>query len=642
MRLLTVHRYRCTVPLLAAAFISHAAAADDTRLATLADLSLEQLSNIVVTSVSRQDIQLSNAATSIFVISGQDIQRTGVRTIPEALRLAPNLQVARVDARNYAITARGFNSPFENKLLVLIDGRSVYTPLFSGVFWDAQDVVMEDIDRIEVISGPGATIWGANAVNGVINVITRSAADTGGGLVSAGGGSREKSGSVRYGGQLANGGHFRSYARYADANDSYRADGVNTQTGWHRQQAGFRADWSERSRSFTVQGDAYNGDLGQAGTRDIRIAGANLTGRISTMLADGSHVRLQAYWDHTERDQPLAFVEHLDTLDLDFQHSLRMGRSHAVTWGGGYRHSWDRVDNGPAFAFLPGSLDMHWANIFAQDEIALRKDLRLTLGMKLEHNNYTGLETLPTVRLAWTPAATQLLWASLSRTVRAPSRIDRDLFVPSNPPVVDGTPRYSVAGGPDFASEVAKVAELGYRAQPTPALSYSVTAFYSDYDKLRTLEPGTGGAVFSNLAQGTVRGVELWGSWNAARNWRLSAGLVEQRVATSLKPGSMDTAGSTGIATNDPQRHAMLRSSHDISERVHLDMTLRHVGSLPQPFVPSYRELDLRLGWAARPDLELAIAGDNLLHASHAEFGNAPGRSVIERNLSLQLTYRFR
>lgn len=637
------HRLACLMCAGISVATSCTAMAQESQIDALADLSLEQLSNIVVTSVSKQQMQLSNAATSIFVIPGQDVRRSGAISIPEALRLAPNLQVAQLDARNYAVSARGFNSAFENKLLVLIDGRSIYTPLFSGVFWDTQDVVMEDIDRIEVISGPGATIWGANAVNGIINIITRSAKETQGGLASASASNQERNGTIRYGGQLANGGYFRGYAKYAGADDTLREDGVATATGWRRRQAGFRADWDQRSRNFTLQGDAYRGGLQQFGTSDIRIAGANLTGRMNMRLTGGSNVRIQAYWDHTERNQPGAFAERLDTLDLEFQHGFKAGSMHNITWGAGYRHTWDRVDNGAAFAFLPGSLDMHWANLFAQDEIELRKNLRLTLGLKLEENNYTGMETLPTMRLAWTPGANQLLWSSLSRTVRSPSRIDRDFYVPTSPPIVGGVPRYFIGGGPDFLSEVADVLELGYRAQPVPTLSYSVTAFYSDYDKLRTLEPRPGSsAVFSNMAEGKARGIEMWGTWYPVHNWRMSAGLVEQRIDTRSKPGSMDTSGGSGIATNDPQRYATIRSSHDLSEQIQMDLTLRYVGALPQPSVPSYHELDLRLGWNPRPDLEVALVGRNLLHASHPEFGNVPGRSVIERNVLLQLSYRFR
>jgi iron complex outermembrane receptor protein len=614
---------------------------DDAAQHDVADLSLEQLGDIVVTSVSRQEERLSDAAASIFVITAENIRRSGATTLPEALRLAPNLQVARVDARNYAVTARGFNSPFENKLLVLIDGRSVYTPLFSGVFWDAQDVMLEDVERIEVISGAGATLWGANAVNGVINVITRSAQDTQGTLVAAGASRNEKNGALRYGGELASGGHYRVYGKYADNDDTLRANGDNTQTGWRRNQAGFRMDWGDRRSGLTLQGDAYQAELQQQGTRNIRTAGANLLGRLNRQLADGSSIRLQAYLDHTERDQPGAFTENLDTLDVELQHAVRLAESHNVVWGGGYRFATDRLRNGTSFAFLPGSLNMRWANVFAQDEIALRKNLRLTLGMKFEHNDYTGVESLPSLRLSWKPAADHLIWGSASRAVRAPSRIDRDFFAPATPFVINGMSRYVIAGGPDFESEVANVYEIGYRGQPLPTVSYSVTAFHSVYDKLRTLEPGPNGAVFRNLAEGTTRGIEMWGSWQPMSRWRLSAGAVAQDIRLQLKPGSADATGGSALASNDPSHYWMLRSSFDVAPGKELDLTLRRMGALSTPVVPAYYEMDLRFGWQVRPDLELSIVGQNLLHSSHAEFGSNPARSVFDRSVFLKMLWKI-
>jgi iron complex outermembrane receptor protein len=605
------------------------------------ELSLEELANIEVTSVSKKTQSLATAPASIFVITGEEIRRSGATTLPEALRLAPNLQVARLDARNYAVTARGFNSAFENKLLVLIDGRTVYSPLFSGVFWDAQDVMLEDIERVEIISGPGATLWGANAVNGVINIMTRSAADTQGGLLAAGSGRHEKNGSVRYGGKLENGGYYRVYGKYADNDNSRRADGSVAADGWHRSQTGFRADWQGGNGGLTVQGDAYTGKLRQLGTRDIRIAGANLLGRATRSLGDDSEVRVQAYLDHTQRDQPNAFVEHLDTLDLELQHAVKLGAIHNVVWGGGYRHAWDRLRNDRSFAFLPAKADLHWGNVFAKDEIELRKNLRLTLGLKMEHNHYTGMESLPSIRLAWNAAKDHMIWASASRAVRVPSRIDRDFFAPPAPLMVNGVPRFIIAGGPDFVSETAKVAEIGYRAQPTAALSYSLTAFYSQYDRLRTLEPGPAGAVFRNLAEGNTRGIELTGTWQAAQKWRLSGGLVAQRFRLRPKPGSMDSAAGSSLSNNDPGTYMMLRSSYDISSDKELDITVRRVGRLPRPEVPAYTSMDLRFGWRVNRDLELSLLGQNLLNESHAEFGAAPGRSEFERSLFLKFVWRL-
>jgi iron complex outermembrane receptor protein len=611
------------------------------RMEDIAELSLEELANIPVTSVSRRAQPLSDAAASIFVITGNDIRRSGATSLPEALRLAPNLQVARVDARNYAVTARGFSSPFENKLLVLVDGRVVYSPLFSGVFWDVQDLVLADVERIEVISGPGATLWGANAVNGVINVITKPAGATQGALLSATVGRDGSDGAARYGGRLPGDGHVRVYAKHAENDDTHTAAGTTLPWGWHRNQAGFRADWGDLARAITVQGDMVDGRLRQAGTRDIRVGGANLLGRLVRTFADGSSATVQLYWDHTERDQPGAFVEHLDTVDLQLQHALRLGGNHHVVWGGGYRLGHDRVQNGTAFGFLPGTVNLHWANLFAQDEIALFDNLRLTAGLKFEDNNYTGVETLPTLRLAWNPRPAALVWSSLSRAVRAPSRIDRDLYSPTQPPVVNGVPRYAVAGGPDFLSETANVFELGYRAQPLPSLSYSATLFFSRYDRLRTLEPNPhgSGSVFANLADGSTRGLEAWATWQVTDTWRLTGGGVTQRIVTSLLPESRDLTGRTGLVTSDPSHYWSVRSSHDLGSHQEFDVTLRHVGALPRPAVPAYTAVDARYGWRIRPGLELSIIGQNLFDPRHAEFGAAPQRSEHERALAVRVVW---
>jgi iron complex outermembrane receptor protein len=620
---------------------AHAETPQSLASSELSDLSLEQLSNIEVTSVSKRPESIAEAPSSIYVITASDIRRSGAGTLPEALRLAPNLQVARVDARNYAVSARGFNNPFENKLLVLIDGRIVYSPLFSGVYWDAQDVVMEDIERIEVISGPGATLWGANAVNGVINIITASAGVTQGVLASTTIGGDQHSSTARYGGKLGEAGYLRVYAKHASADSTETASGVQTVTGWDRDQAGFRADLGNSAQNLTIQGDAYHGNLGQRGTRDIHIGGQNLLSRLNYTLDNGSLLSVLAYWDQTRRDQPGAFVERLDTFHLQAQHALRSG-AHSIVWGGSYRQAQDRVTNGAGFGFLPGRLDMHWGDLFVQDEITLRDDLRFTAGLKLESNNYTGAEYLPTMRLAWKPEQGTLLWTSLARTVRAPSRIDRDLYSPTTPRVVNGVPQYALAGGPDFESEVANVLELGYRGQFGATLSGSATLFAGDYSNLRTLEPnphGTG-SVFLNRADGRTHGIELWGAWQPLASWRLSAGLVAQRVSTSLEAGSKDASGATGLATADPEHYASLRSSWDIAPGHEFDVMMRWVGKLPNPAVPAYTAVDLRYGWQVARNLELSLIGRNLLDPHHGEFGAAAARSDYERALMLKLVWR--
>jgi iron complex outermembrane receptor protein len=599
-----------------------------------ADLSLEELGNIDVTSVSKKTERLSDAAASIFVITGEDIRRAGATSLPEALRLAPNLQVSRVDASDYAISARGFNSTAGNKLLVLIDGRSVYTPLFSGVFWDVQDVLLEDVERIEVISGPGATLWGANAVNGVINVITRSARDTQGGFVAPGAGNLEAGAAARYGAQLDSGGHFRVYGKYFDRQNTERADGSEVRDDWDKGQVGFRADWNGASESFTLQGDAYSGKLDQAAPGTPEIDGMNLLARWSRSFADGSSLRLQGYYDRTERDIPGTFAEDLDILDFELQHSIRPTAGHEVVWGGGYRYANDSVTNSAALAFIPADKSLNWVNVFAQDGIALRENLHLTLGIKIEHNDYSGFEFLPSARIAWKPAPERLVWSAVSRAVRAPSRIDQEFFIPGNPP-------FQIAGGPDFRSEVSNTFELGYRAQPTSAISYSVTAFHSIHDHIRSVEPiGGGVSVLGNKIEGKTSGVEAWGSYQATRAWRLSGGVVLLRQRLELKPDSTSLQGVRAEG-NDPKHRWMLRSSYELTERHEFDIIVRHVGELPDPVVPAYTAVDARFGWKANRNLELSLTLQNIFDPSHPEFGAPATRSELERSAYAKLLWRF-
>lgn len=603
----------------------------------LADLSLEELSNIEVMSVSRRAESLADAPASIFVITRDDIRRAGVTSLPEALRLAPNLQLARVNAHSYAISARGFNNSIGNKLLVLIDGRTVYTPLFSGVFWNAQDVMLEDVDRIEVISGPGATLWGANAVNGVINVITRPASDTQGPLVTAGAGNLERGAAVRYGGRFGGDGHYRVYGKYFDRDHTERANGSAVRDAWDKGQAGFRAGWGGVDRRFTVQGDVYRGDLEQTMPGTTRIEGLNLLARWNQRLADGSELRVQAYYDRTERDQPGTFGEELDIFDLEFQHGLKPSSSQRVLWGAGYRHGRDRVRNSALLAFLPPDVNLDWWNVFVHDEISLRSNLVVTVGAKLESNDYTGVEVLPNARVAWKPARDRLVWAAVSRAVRAPSRLDRDFFTFPAP----GSATLLVKGGPNFRSEISNVIELGYRAQPSSALSYSITAFHHDHDRLRSVEPAPGGGFFlDNKIEGSTYGVEAWGNYRVTGNWRLTGGAVLLRQDLRLKPGSMDVVTGIGALGNDPKHQWMLRSAFEITPRHEFDVIVRRIGALPNPAVPAYTAVDARLGWHVRRDLELSLTFNNLLDSAHPEFGTPATRSEFERSVFLKAAWR--
>jgi iron complex outermembrane recepter protein len=614
----------------------------------LTDLSLEELSNIGITSVSKRVERLSDAPTSVFVITGDDIRRSGATSLPEALRLAPNLQVARASANGWAISARGFNSPSANKLLVLIDGRSVYSPLFSGVFWDVQDLMLEDVERIEVISGPGGTLWGVNAVNGVVNVITRSASQTQDRLVSAGAGNRESQLAVRQGSALGADGHYRVYAKTTHRSHTKTAAGVNVDDASHARQFGFHADWSRAADNATFQGDIYSGkqDQPQPGTLStgvnfalgtISVSGANLVGRWERQLSDDATVSVQATYDRVERRVVPTFAEKLDIVDVQFQHASRPSPGHALVWGAEYRHAMDDVTNSTYVAFLPARVDQTWASLFAQDEIALGSALKLTLGARIERNDYTGAEFLPNLRLAWKPADNHLAWGAASRTVRAPSRLDRDTFVPAQPP-------FLLAGGPDFLSEVAKVYELGYRGQPMTDLSYSVTAFHAVYERLHTQELAPSGTFFffGNGMRGRVRGLEMWGSYQASPAWRLHGGFTRLWQDLQLVPGSADAASSVAVAEgSNPSHQLFLRSSLDLPNRMKVDITARRVSRLAFPTVPAYVALDLRWAWRPASSVDVSVTGQNLVGSAHGEFTAEATRTAFSRAVFLELLCRF-
>jgi iron complex outermembrane receptor protein len=612
-----------------------AAQVADLRPETLAGFSLEDLANVEITSVSGRAEPLSDAPASVYVITNADIRRAGVTSLPEALRLAPNLEVARTTASTWAISARGMNNA-DNKLQVLIDGRIVYTPLYSGVLWDAQDVLLEDVDRIEVISGPGGTLWGSNAVNGVINIITRSAADTQGSFAEVGGGDQEQDVAARYGGKLGDSGHFRLYAKAFHDDGTQRVNGQSAMDAWKKAQIGFRADWSN---GITLQGDAYDGRLDQVFPDDQRISGANAIFRWSRALAGGDALQVQAYADHSELDVPGrpglgTLAERLDIYDVELQYNVRPLGAHTLTWGAGYRFARDRVDNPPVLAFLPADVDLAWTNVFVQDVVALGHDATLTGGVRAEHNSYTGFEVFPTLRASWKPAAGALLWAGASRAVRTPSRLDRDLYSPAVPP-------YLIAGGPQFRSETSDVLELGLRAQPATGLSFSLTAFRHIYEHLRSVELiDNAYFVVANQMEGNASGVEGWVSWRVTPAWKLSAGGTTLRQRLNLRADSTDITG-VSAAGNDPSNQWVVRSSLDLPHEVDLDMAVRHVAALPDPAVPAYTAFDARIAWRPRRDVELSVTGQNLFGTQHVEFGASPGASVIPRSVFVNLAVRL-
>jgi iron complex outermembrane recepter protein len=602
--------------------------------ANLVDLSLEQLVNVEVTSISKRPQRLADVSATAYVISADDIRRSGATSLPEVLRLAPNLQVARADANQYAVTARGFNSVLSNKMLVLIDGRAVYSPLFSGVFWEAQDVMLEDIERIEVLGGPGGTLYGANAVQGVINILTRGAAETQGALVSAGAGNEDKAVAGRYGGTTTAGTAWRAWAKATRRANSERAGGGAVRDEASMSHAGFRADHANGPDHITVQGDLYRSTIDQA-PAERRISGANLLGRWARDLSGGSRAQFQAYFDRAERDQPGALRDTLDTMDLDFQHLSQPLPGHDLIWGGGWRLQHDRAENtNPAvLALLPAKRRLNLWNLFAQDEFALGRRVKLTLGIKLEHNDYTGLESLPNARLAWELAPNHLMWGAVSRTVRTPSRVDTDFFSP-------GTPPFALAGGRNFQSEVATAYEIGYRGQPLPSVSYSVSLFHHDFSKLRSIDAMPGGATFNNNFEGKLDGLTSWARWRLNDRWRLNGSYAWLRQDFRARPGTAPLGGVASLG-NDPSHRWTLGTSVDIGASMELDLQLRHSGALPSPAVPAYTALDARWGWHVRPGLELSLALRNIGDLRHPEWGTALNRAELRRSAFVKAVWHY-
>jgi iron complex outermembrane receptor protein len=643
------------------ALIAAARADDNTAtIEELKQLSFDKLLNIEVTTVSRSPEKLSEAASAIQVITHDDIRRFGAVSLPDALRLAGNLQVAQKGADSWAISARGFNTELANKLLVLIDGRAVYTPLYSGVFWDRQDCLLEDIDRIEVISGPGGTLWGANAVNGVINVISKRAGETQGLYAEAVAGSSLRSAiAARYGGRLAPNVFFRIYGKYTGRDDTELAAGTTAGDASRMSQGGFRVDaQTSPENTLTVQGDVFGNREDNPTAAPSRSSGGNILGRWSHSFASGSNMKLQVYYDrsHLFTVQPpltaggtvLApagdFADDLDTYDVDFQYHLPAGERHRIIWGLGWRFTHDKVQNSPRLGLFPPTLNQNLFSGFVQDEIQLRDQLALTLGTKLEHNDYTGVEFEPGVRLQWDVAPDHMLWTGVSRAVRTPSRIDRDSSI--------GSPPYFalLTGGADFSAETLVAYEAGWRGQFSRSVTAAASLFYNVYDDVRstiynpvTIFP----LYFQNGLAGDTYGVELAADWQATARWRLHASYNLLRENLRIKPGQADINNARN-ETADPEQQFSLRSSLDLTPAWQLDAALRWVDSLPTnnsgavSLLPAYTELDLRLAWRPSDRLELSLVGQNLLHDRHVEYRVSDAPDVaVERAFYGKIAWRF-
>jgi iron complex outermembrane receptor protein len=603
----------------------------------LRDLSIEQLSNIEISSVSKAAEPLSDAPAAIYVISHDDIMRAGVTSLPEMLRMAPNLEVAQIDATAYAISARGFNvglnASLSNKLLVLVDGRSVYTPLFGGVYWDMQGVPPEDVERIEVISGPGATLWGANAVDGVINIITRKSSDTQGGVLEVGGGNLVRTASLQYGGTLAPDLTYRVHAEGADYSAFQLPNGRDAHDGWSKPSGGFRLDWTPAGDAVSLQGDIFHAHEDPSGS----IGGRDLVANWQHRFDGGSSLQLLAYYDKESRFSANGTGGfEIDTYNFEVQHSFSLGSWNAVVWGAGDRIFSYEIEN-TALKLLPATRTLDLANIFGQDTITLSDRLKLTVGLKIEDEPYTGIEPMPSARLSWKAWDSVLLWGAVSRAVRSATPVDRDIHEFQGPTdFLDG----SILFQPEKLTSY----ELGTRVQASPRVSFSVSAFYNIYDDLRTIgaTPGTPQGIplhFNNQAAALVYGVEAWGSYSVTDWWRLSLGFDFQHEHIHFGPNG--GLGGLGFVADDPNHQASLRSSVDFGSGVTWDATLRYVGALHHPALADYAELNTRLGWQITPTVEISVAGSNLLHDRHAEFSEDGESDEIPRSVFIDTRWRF-
>jgi iron complex outermembrane receptor protein len=634
--------------LLAAAVICASAAAPAVAVPTEPDaaddltrLSLSDLANVEVTSVSKSSQSLQRAAASIFVITHDDIQRSSASNVFEALRLAPNLLITQVSATSYTVASRGFggnptSQNFSNKLLILVDGRSVYTPLYSGIYSFALDLVLEDVDRIEVISGPGATLWGANAMNGVINIITRAANLTTGTFVDVGAGNNEQTTAARYGGSAGENAAFRVYADGFQRAAMESAPGQSAGDRWTKGQGGFRYDWSGEANRFTVQGDAYRATEHELASQDSLALGANVLTRFEHD-GDRSSLKVQAYYDQSEQRSPGsggAFV--LNTYDIEAQQSIAVGNRNLLIVGGGERLNDYSITNATSLLFEPSSRDLTLGNVFAQDTLRLAAALDLILGFKMEDDPYSGWSPLPDVRLSWQASDKTTFWAAASRAIRSPTPFDVDVVEKVGPTVF-------LTGNARFRPESLWAYEAGTRVQASSSLLLTFAAFYNDYNDLRTIEPASA-TVFlplqwGNLMQGHTFGLESWASWQVNDWWRLSPSFTWLRERLAFKAGA---SGLLGIAqeTDDPSSHAALTSSIDLSRRLTIDATVRYVGALPSPALRSYYEADLRCGWRVSPVWDLSISGQNLLHKEHLEFAT-PNGEYITRSVLAESRWRF-
>ena len=652
-----------------------AAQSPDSSLTDFSTLDLDELALVRVTSAARRPETLSNTSAAITLISGEDIRRSGVSNLPEALRLLPGLAVFQTGTRDWAVSARGFHQQSSNKMLVLIDGRVVYSPIFAGVFWDMQRVALEDVDRIELIRGPGAALWGANAVNGVINVVTRPAGETAGGFAALTAGTNDQAQvDLRYSGRVGQRGAGRAYALASTEGGSDRPAGGSGGDDWQFGQGGFRTDFARANDLFTVQGDGYVGGGGQQlvlpipsppfaslADEDLEVHGGNLLGRWSRRVSRRSDLALQAYADYAVRTQPSQFGHiGVTTIDFDFQHHLGLGRRHDILWGLGYRLIRDKVDGAFAISFDPPSRHVNLITGFVQDEVAVVQDrLTVNLGAKFEHNSFTGFELQPTARILWTPSPSTTVWAAVSRAIRTPSRIDSDLRLVAR--VFDAPPitRVEALGSDMLEAEALLAYEVGYRIAPHARLSLDVSAYYHDYNRLRSVAPGPpvldAGVlvrpfIVGNQAHARSYGGTASATVRASPGWRIRASYTYLNLTAGLDEGVVPGTMADINPGLNPSHQFGVWSSLDLPWNLELDLIGQYVSELEGmqsvgDEVEEYVQADARLGLAVTPRIRLELIGRDLLSRRQVEFFQSvtnPSRGgAIERQVRARLSWTF-
>jgi iron complex outermembrane receptor protein len=604
----------------------------------LKTMSIEQLMDIDVTLASREPEPIARTAAAITVVTNDDIRRSGVTTIADALALADGVHVARFNNGTWAVSARGFNSTSANKLLVMVDGRIEYSPLFSGTFWNMLDYTLEDIDRIEVIRGPGATLWGANAVNGVVNIVTRHSRDTRGTLLSFGTGNEDPAlADFRHGG-AATGATYRVYGKFARRNPQVFDNGASSDDGRRRGQVGFRVDRPGGGGEWLLKGDVFRSEDDLADRPSGTFGEVALQGGWSRAFTAASNLALRSYYRREFRDVPLQLTHAIDTVDVELQHGFAWRDRHRVVWGTGYRRNSDDTTGGTV-QFVPAERAYAVFSVFAQDEIVIRPErLDLTVGLKMERNTFSGMEWQPNIRARFDVAPRQMIWGALSRAVRRPTRLDVDVRALGPADAVA-----AIGGGDAYEGENLLAAEFGYRAQPVPFAAIDVTLFSHSYNDLRSQElPATGPPiVVGNGLNGRSQGVELSGSLQPLPVWRVRASYTLLDVSITKDIGSRDIGGGATEA-NDPSHVFGLRTDVDLPRRVQLNLFLRRIGELPNPAVPGYTELNGRIGWRATTHVEVSVSAQDLLHGSHPEFGAlAPRRVEFERSVRAQAVFRY-